>query len=165
VRGCLPTGMPAIAHAAPPPSPYPLPPQGRVERGKLEIGRGEKRAAGFTLVEMLVAFTVAVLLLGAVYRVFSAGLRAEGSAESYGKAVLIAQSSLDTLWLGPVAEGDVNDRIGVYARHVSVKRRSDLERDDQRRPMAAYEIGVDVHWRDGVRQRQVSLSAIRLGLP
>jgi len=31
------------------------------------------REAGFTLVEILVAFTVAVLLLGAVYRVFSAG--------------------------------------------------------------------------------------------
>lgn len=125
----------------------------------------KSRAAGFTLVEMLVAFTVAVLLLGAVYRVFSAGLRAEGSAESYGKAVLIAQSSLDTLWLGPVAEGDVSDRVGGYARHVRVKRRSDLTGSDQRRPLAAYEIGVDVPWRDGLRQRQVSLSAIRLGPP
>ncbi len=125
----------------------------------------KSRAAGFTLVEMLVAFTVAVLLLGAVYRVFSAGLRAEGSAESYGKAVLIAQSSLDTLWLGPVAEGDVSDRVGGYARHVRVKRRSDLTGSDQRRPLAAYEIGVDVLWRDGLRQRQVSLSAIRLGPP
>jgi general secretion pathway protein I len=123
------------------------------------------RAAGFTLVEMLVAFTVAVLLLGAVYRVFSAGLRAEGSAEAYAKAVLIAQSSLDTLWVGPVVEGDVSDSVGAYARHVSVKRRSDLARDDLRRPLAAYEIGVDVLWRDGLRQRQVVLSAIRLGPP
>jgi general secretion pathway protein I len=125
----------------------------------------KSREAGFTLVEMLVAFTVAVLLLGAVYRVFSAGLRAEGSADAYGKAVLIAQSSLDTLWLGPVAEGDVSDSVGSYARHVSVKRRSDLAGEDQRRPLAAYEIGVDVLWRDGLRQRQVSLSAIRLGPP
>jgi general secretion pathway protein I len=123
------------------------------------------RAAGFTLVEMLVAFTVAVLLLGAVYCVFSAGLRAEGSAEAYAKAVLIAQSSLDTLWVGPVVEGDVSDSVGAYARHVSVKRRSDLARDDLRRPLAAYEIGVDVLWRDGLRQRQVLLSAIRLGPP
>ena len=114
---------------------------------------------------MLVAFSVAVLLLGAVYRVFSAGLRAEGSAEGYVKAVLIAQSSLDTLWMGPVAESDVSDSVGAYARHVSVKRRSDLARDDLRRPLAAYEIGVDVLWRDGLRQRQVSLSAIRLGPP
>ena len=126
---------------------------------------GRSRERGFTLVEVLVAFTVAVLLLGAVYRVFSVGLRAEGSAEVYAKAVLIAQSSLDTLWLGPAAEGDVSDRVGVYARHVSVKRRADLARDDQRRPMAAYEIGVDVLWRDGMRQRQVTLSAIRLGPP
>ena len=114
---------------------------------------------------MLVAFTVAVLLLGAVYRVFSAGLRAEGSAEAYTKAVLIAQSSLDTLWLGPIAEGDVSDSVGAYARHVSVKRRSDLVREDLRRPLAAYEIAVAVLWRDGLRQRQVSLSAIRLGSP
>ena len=123
------------------------------------------REAGFTLVEILVAFTVAVLLLGAAYRVFSAGLRAEGSAESYAKAVLIAQSSLDTLWLGPLAEGDVSDRLGAYARHVSVKRRGDLAREDARRPMAPYEITVDVTWRDGLRQREVSLSAIRLGPP
>jgi len=121
------------------------------------------REAGFTLVEILVAFTVAVLLLGAAYRVFSAGLRAEGSAESYAKAVLIAQSSLDTLWLGPLAEGDVSDTLGVYARHVSVKRRADLGTDDLRRAMAPYEIAVDVVWRDGLRRREVSLSAIRLG--
>lgn len=140
----------------------PAPPLG--QRGIIQIGAAHHQA-GFTLVEMLVAFTVAVLLLGAVYRVFSQGLRAEGTAETYAKAVLIAQSSLDTLWLGPVAEGDVSDSVGAYARHVSVKRRSDLARDDLRRPMAAYEIGVDVLWRDGVRQRQVSLSAIRLGPP
>jgi general secretion pathway protein I len=144
-------------------NPRPSPRQG--QRGIIEIGAADRRQAGFTLVEMLVAFTVAVLLLGAVYRVFSQGLRAEGSAEIYARAVLIAQSSLDTLWLGPVAEGDISDSVGAYARHVSVKRRSDLARDDLRRPMAAYEIGVDVLWRDGVRQHQVSLSAIRLGPP
>ncbi|HEV2552082.1 MAG TPA: prepilin-type N-terminal cleavage/methylation domain-containing protein [Stellaceae bacterium] len=165
MRGCFGAWISVIARAAPLPSHYPLPPQGRVERGNLELGPVRSRVAGFTLAEMLVAFTVAVLLLGAVYRVFSAGLRAEGSAEAYAKAVLIAQSSLDTLWLGPVAEGDVSDSVGAYARHVSVKRRSDLVRDDQRRPLAAYEMGVDVLWRDGVRQRQVSLSAIRLGPP
>jgi general secretion pathway protein I len=138
---------------------------GRTPRPRQCYRPSPSREAGFTLVEMLVAFTVAVLLLGAVYRVFSAGLRAEGSAEAYAKAVLIAQSSFDTLWLSPVAEGDVDDRVGSYARHVSVKRRSDLARDDLRRPLAPYEIGVDVLWRDGLRQRQVSLSAIRLGPP
>src|SRR5690348_14942055 len=85
VRGYLRVGMRAIAHAARPPSPYPLPPRSRGERGNIQIRASERRQAGFTLVEMLVAFTVAVLLLSAVYRVFSAGLRAEGSAEAYAK--------------------------------------------------------------------------------
>src|SRR5258708_13349021 len=52
-----------------------------------------RSSAGFTLIEILVAFTVATLLLGALYQVFSTGLRSSASAEHYADAVLLAAAA------------------------------------------------------------------------
>jgi prepilin-type N-terminal cleavage/methylation domain-containing protein len=48
---------------------------------------------GFTLIEVLVAFTIAALMLGAMYGILASDLRSEGTAESYRDAVLIGQSA------------------------------------------------------------------------
>jgi len=58
-------------------------------------------ASGFTLIEVLVAFAVAALMLAAMYQVFSNGLRAGTIAQRTSSALLIAQSALDaTNWRG-----------------------------------------------------------------
>src|SRR5258707_8716331 len=62
-----------------------------------QLPADNRSSAGFTLIEILVAFTVATLLLGALYQLFSAGLRSSASAEHYADAVLLAESGLDAL--------------------------------------------------------------------
>lgn len=120
---------------------------------------------GFTLIEILVAFAVAVIVLAALYRVFSVGLRAGASAEGYSNAVLLAQSSLDTLAAGPIAVGDTTDRVGRYRRRIAIRTRMDLVPPDGPLAVIPYEIAVEVSWRDGVRSRDVALSTLRLGPP
>jgi general secretion pathway protein I len=123
----------------------------------------ERRQAGFTLIEILVAFTVATLLLGALYQVFSTGLRAGSSAEHYVDAVLLAESGLDALVGTPVAVGETTDRFGIYQRRTNIRARPDLAPADEQMAIVPYEIEVRVAWREGVRERAVLLSTIRTG--
>lgn len=57
--------------------------------------RGSRhRHAGFTLVEIVVAFVLLAFVLSAGYEIFSSGLRRAGDLEDYSRAVVIAQSRL-----------------------------------------------------------------------
>lgn len=124
---------------------------------------GKQASAGFTLIEILVAFTVATLLLGALYQVFSTGLRSSGSAEHYADAVLLAESGLDALVGTAVAVGETTDRFGIYERRTNIRARPDLAPSDAQMAVAPYEIEVRVAWREGVRERAVQLSTVRPG--
>ena len=52
------------------------------------------RQAGFTLLEVLAAFLVAALALGAVLQSFSSGMRGQSTADAYSQAALHAASML-----------------------------------------------------------------------
>ena len=130
--------------------------------------RADNRStAGFTLVEILVAFSVAVLLLGTLYRIFSTGLQLGSAAEDYSRAVLIAESELEVLGaVEALAPGESSDRVGDrFERHVRVRPRPDLVPADDYPDLVPYEIEVSVTWGAGRRPRSVSLSTIRLAPP
>jgi general secretion pathway protein I len=133
----------------------PLLPQGR-------RGQGDE-TKGFTLIEILVAFAVATLLLGALYQIFSTGLRSSVAAENLSGAVLLAQSAIDATAGTIIAEGDTDDDIDFYHRRISIRLRPDLSGDPSKVPLAQYQIEVTVTWRDGRRARHVSLVTLRPG--
>jgi prepilin-type N-terminal cleavage/methylation domain-containing protein len=118
---------------------------------------------GFTLVEILVAFAVAVVALGALYDIYATGLRSTTGSEKYGNAILLAESGLDALTAGPLIPIDTTDRIGGYERRISVRPRPDFASTPTRLAVFPYEVEVQVAWREGVRERAVSLSTVRLG--
>lgn len=122
-----------------------------------------KASNGFTLIEILVAFTVAILVLGALYDVYATGLRSTTSTEKYSNAVLLAESGLDALAAGPLTPIDTTDLIGGYERRISVRLRPDLAPTAARLVVFAYEVEVQVAWHEGIRERTVSLSTVRLG--
>ena len=125
--------------------------------------RSVRRTGGFTLIEVLVAFAVAAMTMAALYQVFSVGVRASSNAENYATAVLLAQSSLETVAGAPVAAGDRRDRIGPFERRISIRARPDLLRAGAPRLAAPFEVEVRVAWREGVREREIALSTLRLG--
>jgi general secretion pathway protein I len=122
-------------------------------------------SSGFTLVEILVAFAVASLLLGGVYQIISTGLRSAHVASEYSTAVMLAESSMEEVGISePIVAGDTLDRIqGSYERRLRVRSRPDLLPVGVEHPtMAPYEIEVTVSWGPRRRPRSVVISTVRL---
>jgi general secretion pathway protein I len=123
-------------------------------------------SAGFTLIEIIVAFAVATLLLGALYQVFSGALRAGSTADSYARAVLLAESALEVFGVDPVAApAESTEQLDPkFGRHVIVRPRLDLLNAEAGVPaFILYEIEVHIDWSEGPRARSVSLSTLRVG--
>src|SRR5512144_236443 len=63
------------------------------------------RTAGFSLLEVLVAFVILALVATALFRLFSGALTNAGAADDYSRVALIAQSAVEEAALAPLREG------------------------------------------------------------
>ncbi|MFZ0255352.1 MAG: type II secretion system protein [Gammaproteobacteria bacterium] len=138
------------------------------QRNAPTLAIGNTASRGFTLLEILVAFTVMAVLLTALLQVFSSGLRAARLGEQYTHAVLLAQSKMasleveeDGLKLGERA-GSFDDnyewRSEVTAYPTDVYPRL----EELGIPVYPVTATVEVSWQTGRRQRSVSLRTLRL---
>jgi general secretion pathway protein I len=124
--------------------------------------------AGFTLIEIVVAFVITALAVGALYRMSSTGLETGSRADRYNRALLIAEAALEGAGITePLVAQNSSKRVeDNYDQEITVRPRPDLlpkpATRDSRYP---YEVSVVVSWRDGRRNRSVTLSALRLGTP
>lgn len=133
---------------------------------------GARRAArGFTLLEILVAFTLMAMIVAVLMRVFSGGLQGISRAEDYARATSIAESALARVGADiPFKEGDTNGEEGDrYRWTLSIKAQSEqagLNAAGQPQPIMPvrlFEVSVVVGWTDYGTTRQVALSSLRLG--
>lgn len=121
---------------------------------------------GFTLVEVLVAFAVASLLLVAILRALGLGLTDSARTDAYTSATMLAESALDTLGVVvPLKEGSAVTRDGPFRIDASVARYRDPDGRDagRRQYLVLYRVTAKVSWREGARDRSVVLSTLRLG--
>ena len=130
--------------------------------------RQRDSAAGFTLIETLVAFAIVALLLLPMLRSFSTGIASTSRADAVDGATLIAQSTIESL--APEAEAanlvDVDRQEGAY--HVTGRidpYDGDGVPSGQNLPLLPYRISVTVSWPEGARTRSIALNALRLGPP
>ena len=70
-----------------------------------------KHAGGFSLLEVLVAFTITALLLGVISQIYAKGTAAALLGEEYSQAVAIAQSKM--AMLGRTASLDTSEYHGL----------------------------------------------------
>lgn len=115
---------------------------------------------GFSLLEVLVAFTIMALSLGILYRAAGSGARNVGDAQQYQRAVVIAQSLLTLRESVPASGWNETGQSGVFTWHVrSAPFATPVSNS---RPDAAklHEVAFQVEWRDGDRQRQLDLATL-----
>ena len=105
---------------------------------------------GFSLLEVLVAFIILALALGALMRIFSGGLGNIGAAEHYSRAVAIAESELAAIGVeSPLAEGEhAGEEEPGYTWRTSVQRYEAGARplEGVVLPVDLYQVEVTVNW-------------------
>ncbi len=128
--------------------------------------RRRRDAGGFTLIEVLVAFAIAVVLLLPLMRSFSTGIMSASRTDAVTEATLIAQSTLESI--GPASDltddANVTRQEGRYRVAATVRRYQDESvAAGPTLPVVPYEVAVTVSWLEGARTRSVALRTLRLG--
>jgi general secretion pathway protein I len=125
--------------------------------------RCNSRTQGFTLLEVLVAFTILALVMGALLRVFSGGMRTAEVARDHAVGTLLAESKLAAIGIEePLVEGE---RTGVfdngYRWHYSIDRYQ--EQEDAEEKIVPYRLILTVEWGPAGSGGSVTLTTLRLG--
>ncbi|MDH4108014.1 MAG: prepilin-type N-terminal cleavage/methylation domain-containing protein [Gammaproteobacteria bacterium] len=130
--------------------------------------RHKRRQTGYSLIEVLVAFTILAMALTVLFRIFSSGLRNVDVSADYSQALLVAEGLLaapgnvEELREG-IAEGVAADRFH-WTRRISEFQPEGYEpvRDSG---VSAYRVEVEVRWDRERAERRMGLATIRLDRP
>ncbi len=127
-------------------------------------GRGE---AGFTLLEVIVAFAILSIAIVASIQGFAQGLRLVKSAGDHQEAILLADQKIREVVV--LAEGKDSGTEGPFTweRTITVDPTPELARVPATEPWHVYRIAVSVGWRDTQHVELVTLrvSSARPPLP
>lgn len=131
-----------------------------------------RRQAGFTLVEIIVAFVLLALVLSTGFEIFSSGLRRAGELDARSRAIVLAQSKIAAAGLEePLEEGttqgETDDRRFRWTRAITPTEEG-MPPPDQPRPgpgtFLLYRIEVRVDWQGGdTRPASYTLAGLGIG--
>jgi general secretion pathway protein I len=128
-----------------------------------------RRPAGFTLIEVVIAFALLGLVLAASFEIFTTGMARAAELDDYSGAIDVAQSQLASVGTyGKVLEGDTRGESedGRYA-WVLVVRRFEESADPSAPPQSTvvmYRAEVQVTWRGvNTRAHALGLSTVVIG--
>ena len=127
---------------------------------------------GFTLLEVLIAFVIAALAMGALFSGTVSGLDATSVAAKYDEAISLARSHMAAIGRGgAIATQETSGADGEgFTWHLRIREAasrqlalSDQDRANDVKPSRAvlYDVMVTESWKTGARTRQVSLATRR----
>ncbi len=125
---------------------------------------------GFSLLEILVAFSIFSLSIATLLQVYSTGMRSARLAQQYSEATHLAQSILAGVGTeynleegeqqGQSKEDGYQWRLIIAPFVLEERLQNGLEMNHP----ALYHIQIEVHWGSAVTSRRVVLTSLRLGL-
>ena len=124
------------------------------------------RCQGMTLIEVLVAFIVLSLTMAVIMQIFSGGMRNARLADSYSRAVFLAESKLAAAGVEqPLVLGEVSGRLGsdLHWRVATGPYDDDGAGDRLMLPLRIYQVRVFVDWNESGKSRHIELATLRLG--
>ncbi len=126
------------------------------------------RQQGFSLIEILVAFSILALALGVLLNIFSGGLRSAIVSEEYQQALAIAESKLARVGFDIIVEEGLVQGVEQNKFSWSIQgtpfempqAKSDNVAIGSQ--IKAYKVQVKVEWEEGQDNRLVVLNTVRL---
>jgi general secretion pathway protein I len=136
----------------------------------LKSGNGPaKQSAGFTLLEVLLAFVVFALSFAVILEILAGSMRSTVRARTFTEAALIAQSVVDMVGTEiPLEEGSMGgESPGGYSWELSISTYEPQSPEDPIIELAAlsgtflYWVDLDVEWGSDRRSRTVHFTSVR----
>lgn len=133
-------------------------------------GKQKSRQSGFSLLEILVAFSILAIALGILLNIFSSGMQTAVIAEEYSSAVQIAESLMAKAGVeSPLQEGHasgiINDKYRWQVTVAPFQLTID-NIDTNTIPASLFMVTVNVNWGDdGTRAgnaRELELATLKL---
>lgn len=125
-----------------------------------------KKNRGMTLIEILVAFVVLSMTLAVIMRIFSGGLHNAAMADSYSRALFLAESKLAATGIErPLVPGEESGRLGsdLYWRVTVSSNTADDDAGMLMMSVRLYQVKVVVGWKENNREKRIELTTLRLG--
>ena len=119
------------------------------------------RQSGFTLLEVLVAFSITAMALGVVFQIFGKGSTALVLGDEYAEAVAIAESRLAEWSVGPEGQVARSGSDGRYGWQVDVSDYGDAGAAGAKTPLELKQLAVEVRWESRGQTRVVKLQTLK----
>lgn len=124
------------------------------------------RQSGFSLIEVVLAFTVFALIFGVVMQIMNRSMYNTRASYEFTQAALLAQSKLDVIgleeYLEPgVTSGDFDDQ---YSWELTVEPYMVLDErglDPEQNPVALYQAVLVVTWGNEMVEREAAFATLR----
>lgn len=131
------------------------------------LAHSKRHMAGFTLLEILVAFVLMALVVGSLIQLFSGALHSVALSEEYSSAIQVAESQLQTVGKAiPVKKGQVSGQAEGTRYHWSVTiKPADLLKnpDDFSLSIKPFQVTVQVTWDSAGKPREFNLTSLCFG--
>jgi len=119
---------------------------------------------GFSLLEVLVAFSILALSLGVLYQIYNKGTHATILGKEYARATIIAQSKLDAI--NAEESPETSNRQGTYNNkyqwEVMVQPLAYESESYTKLAVTLHKIDVEVIWKSLGKQRSIKLNSLKL---
>lgn len=118
-------------------------------------------AAGFTLLEVLVAATLMGLVLVVILQVLTSALRAQEASRSNTQAVLVAQKVLEEFSDKELARGIFQGKEGRFAYQVSLEPQFQVPVFRQDKQLVCSSLKVTLSWEERGKTKSLELMTMR----
>lgn len=118
---------------------------------------------GFSLLEVLVAFTIAAMSLGVLFQIYAKGTTSAILGEEYAQAIVIAESKLAEVGISENLE--ISERTGLeynkYNWHIIARDYIEDTPSDFTSNLSLKEVTVEVYWNSQRNQRSIKLHTLK----